>query len=206
MNWTTGRITLPAPARLDCRPPRYDDVAIETLDPPAPVTSTAAALVASARQGDRQAFARLHEEFASTVHGLLLARAPREEAEDLVQEVFLKAWEALPSLRDPERFPGWLATIARNAARDHRRRRMDAVPLPADLSSEDAGTVEAEEVLAAIRELPEAYREPLVLRLVEGLSGPEIAARTGMTPGSVRVNLCRGMGKLRERLSEIGWP
>lgn len=200
-------LTLRFAARLGWGTTRYDDVALETLEPTAIVVDASTAfLVASARAGDRQAFGRLHAEFASTVHGILLARVRRGDAEDLVQDVFLKAWEALPSLRDPERFPGWLATIARNSARDHRRRRLDAQPLPADLSSEDPAMVEAEEVLAAIRELPEAYRETLVLRLVEGLSGPEIAARTGMTPGSVRVNLCRGMAKLRERLSEIGWP
>ena len=51
-----------------------------------------------------------------------------------------------------------------------------------------------------IRELPEAYRETLVLRLVEGMTGPEIAGRTGLTPASVRVNLHRGMKLLREKL------
>ena len=54
--------------------------------------------------------------------------------------------------------------------------------------------------LAAIRSLPEAYRETLVLRLVEGMTGPEIAARTGLTPGSVRVNLHRGLAQLKEKL------
>ena len=52
----------------------------------------------------------------------------------------------------------------------------------------------------AIRDLPEAYRETLVLRLVEGMSGDEIAARTGLTSASVRVNLHRGIKMLRERL------
>ena len=51
-----------------------------------------------------------------------------------------------------------------------------------------------------IRSLPEAYRETLILRLVEGMTGPEIAARTGLTAGSVRVNLYRGMQQLREKL------
>jgi RNA polymerase sigma-70 factor (ECF subfamily) len=60
--------------------------------------------------------------------------------------------------------------------------------------------VEALAVLALIRTLPEAYRDTLVLRLVEGLTGPEIAERTGLTPASVRVNLHRGMKLLREKL------
>jgi RNA polymerase sigma-70 factor (ECF subfamily) len=63
---------------------------------------------------------------------------------------------------------------------------------------------EALSVLAAIRRLPEAYRETLVLRLVEGMTGPEIAGRTGLTPGSVRVNLHRGMQMLREALGRSG--
>ena len=55
-------------------------------------------------------------------------------------------------------------------------------------------------VLASIQRLPEAYRETLVLRLVEGMTGPEIAERTGLTPGSVRVNLHRGLQLLRDAL------
>jgi RNA polymerase sigma-70 factor (ECF subfamily) len=65
----------------------------------------------------------------------------------------------------------------------------------------DAGA-RADAVLAAIRSLPGAYREPLVLRLVAGLTGPQIACCLGMTHGSVRVNLHRGMAMLREKLSE----
>ena len=59
---------------------------------------------------------------------------------------------------------------------------------------------EARRLLAIVRTLPDAYRETLVLRLVEGLTGPEIAERTGLTPASVRVNLHRGMKLLREKL------
>ena len=58
----------------------------------------------------------------------------------------------------------------------------------------------AAEILELIRNLPEAYRETLVLRLVEGMTGPEIASRTGLTAASVRVNLHRGMKLLREQL------
>ena len=62
--------------------------------------------------------------------------------------------------------------------------------------------LDAERALAAIRSLPDAYRETLLLRLVEGLTGPEIAERTGLTAGSVRVNLHRGMALLRAALTE----
>jgi RNA polymerase sigma-70 factor, ECF subfamily len=59
---------------------------------------------------------------------------------------------------------------------------------------------EAAAAVAAIQELPEAYRETLALRLIAGMSGPEIAAATGLTPDSVRVNLHRGFRLLRSRL------
>jgi RNA polymerase sigma-70 factor (ECF subfamily) len=61
-------------------------------------------------------------------------------------------------------------------------------------------SAEAAAVLDAIRLLPEAYRDTLMLRLVEGYSGPEIASLTGLTPGSVRVNLHRGFKLLKERM------
>ncbi|HKB16102.1 MAG TPA: sigma factor-like helix-turn-helix DNA-binding protein, partial [Planctomycetota bacterium] len=61
------------------------------------------------------------------------------------------------------------------------------------------------EVLRFLRTLPEAYRETLAMRLVEGMSGPQIAAASGLTHGSVRVNLHRGMKLLRARLREEGW-
>jgi RNA polymerase sigma-70 factor (ECF subfamily) len=161
-----------------------------------------AALVRRAGDGDETAFARLYARYARVVHGLLLARVGREEADDLVQEVFLTAWRRLDALRDPAAFGGWLAVIARNRAMDHHRRQQPCEELPPDLAGREATTarVEAHRVLAVIRTLPPAYRETLVLRLVEGLTGPEIAERTGLTAASVRVNLHRGMKLLREKL------
>ena len=157
-------------------------------------------LVMAARHGDRDAFGQLYRRYGRMVHGVLLARMPRDEVDDLVQEVFLKAMRQLGSLREPEAFGGWLATMARNAAADARRRGRPTEELPDDVAAPDPGLAEAEAVLRLIRALPEAYREPLVLRLVEGMTGPEIAQRTGLTPGSVRVNLHRGYTLLRERL------
>ncbi len=161
-----------------------------------------AGLVAAARDGDRAAFDQLYQKFARMVHGILLARVPRDAVEDLVQEVFLQAFRQLPRLREPAAFGGWLAAVARNRARDHFRRAretselLDVHAAPGNPTAE----VEAAAALAAIRALPEAYRETLILRLVEGMSGPEIAERTGLAHGSVRVNLHRGMKLLRERL------
>lgn len=162
------------------------------------------ALVQRACRGDERAFAAIFERYGRMVHGLLLARAPRSETEDLVQQVFVIAFRSLASLRDPQALGAWLSTIARNQAADWHRRRPAEVELRDDVASRDEGGSEAEAVLRAIRGLPLAYRETLVLRLVEGLTGPEIAARTGLTAGSVRVNLHRGMRMLREHLGLPG--
>ena len=179
--------------------PAMDELA--RLSPAVPVAqSFEAELVAAAQAGDRAAYGRLYDRFAPMVHGLLLARVPRSDVDDLVQDVFLQAMRRLSSLRSAEAFGGWLATIARNRARDHWRRGEETVELPDDVAGTPHPEADALAVLAAIRRLPEAYRETLVLRLVEGMTGPEIAERTGLTPGSVRVNLHRGMQMLRETL------
>jgi RNA polymerase sigma-70 factor (ECF subfamily) len=164
------------------------------------VTDHLIRLVRAAQRHDRAAFAALYAEYARTVHGILLARVPRADVQDLLQDVFLRAMERLPDLREPAAFSGWLAAIARTRAVDYFRGRPNHVELPEDVSGGDEHRVEALAVLDAIRQLPEAYRETLMLRLVEGMTGPEIAQRTGLTEGSVRVNLHRGMKQLRERL------
>lgn len=160
-------------------------------------------LIAAARRGDRAAFGALYELFGRMVHGILLARVTPADADDLVQEVFLTAMRQLGKLREPEKFGGWLAAIARNRSNDFLRRTSRATDLPEEISVRETASSDAEAAAAlrAIRELPEAYRETLMLRLVEGMTGPEIAERTGLTADSVRVNLHRGMKLLREKLN-----
>jgi len=159
-------------------------------------------LVTKACQGDRRAFALLHERYAPVVHAVLLARVPSQEAEDLLQEVFAKALVRLPDVRDPGAIGGWFCALARNLATDFHRARKTA-SLPPEIVGPGDGAAAAD-ALAAIRELPATYSETLLMRLVEGMTGPEIAEATGMTPGSVRVNLHRGMKLLRRRLGEGG--
>lgn len=157
-------------------------------------------LVDEAKDGSQSAFGALYQQYARLVHGILLARVPRSEVEDLVQDVFLVAWKRLRSLRDANAFSGWLAMIARNQAIDYHRKAPKLTELEPGMLRQSAPDPAALAVLDTICALPEAYRETLILRLVEGLTGPEIAAQTGLTPDSVRVNLYRGMKMLRERL------
>jgi RNA polymerase sigma-70 factor (ECF subfamily) len=160
-----------------------------------------ATLVREAQSGSRVAFGKLYEQYAPLVHGILIANAGFFAAEDLLHDVFIKALEGLPSLREPAAFSGWLMAIARRTALDYlraRRNPADSMRLPSAAPSPEG---EAFAVLELVQRLPESYRETLVLRLVEGMTGPEIAARTGLTPDSVRVNLCRGMKLLREQIA-----
>jgi RNA polymerase sigma-70 factor (ECF subfamily) len=174
-------------------------------------------LVEAAQAGDAASFDTLYHRHARIVHAVLLGRATDTDVEDLVQEVFLTAWRRLDTVRDPAAFGGWVVTIARHLRIDHVRRQRPQESLdehgagdahvgpPGRLRAreQEAAAVdhlEAQRAIAAIRALPDAYRETLVLRLVEGMTGPEIARRTGLTPDSVRVNLCRGMKLLRQAL------
>ena len=167
---------------------------------PALEASPEALLVEDVRRGDRDAFGRLYHLYAPMVHGILLARVPWTEVDDLVQDVFLVAFKRIHTLREAGAFGGWLAMIARNRAVDFHRRKRETEELPETLAQKASLDPEAAEALSLIRTLPEAYRETLVMRLVEGMTGPEIAERTGLTPASVRVNLHRGMKQLREKL------
>jgi len=191
---TTGKLFLMTGQNRSAVAPRAN---VETARADVP-------LVEAAMGGDREAFGQLYHFYAAMVHGILLARVPYAEVSDLVQDVFLIAFKKVGTLRDSRAFGPWLAMIARNRAMDFYRhsRQMDALPeeLPEELARSAPPRAEAMEALEAIRNLPDAYRETLVLRFVEGMTGPEIAAQTGLQPDSVRVNLHRGMKLLREKL------
>ncbi|HXH68893.1 MAG TPA: sigma-70 family RNA polymerase sigma factor [Pyrinomonadaceae bacterium] len=162
-----------------------------------------ARLVGRVCAGDAEAFGEFYRIFAPLVHGIVLARVPRDEVQDIVQEVFLSAYKNLHSLRDKNAVGAWLAMIARNRAVEFYRQAKPTEELSEDVRGKDNRQTEAREILAAIRALPETYRETLVLRLVEGMTGQEIAERTGLTPESVRVNLHRGMKLLRQKLGIV---
>ena len=164
-----------------------------------------AGLVAAAQRGEQAAFGALYRRHARLVQAVLLSRVAPDGVDDLLHDVFLQAMGRISSLRRGASFASWIASIARRRAADWRRRRPDTVELREDMPAEPVSEdrARAEEAIAAIASLPEAYRETLMLRFVAGLDGPEIAARTGLTYGSVRVNLHRGTALLRARMKGL---
>jgi len=184
----TGNIFFFARSETNAAAPATEKVKAEAL------------LVERVCAGDEEAFGEFYKMFAPMVHGIILARVPYDEAQDLAQEVFLSAYKNLHALRDKNAVGAWLAMIARNRAIEFYRTAKPTEELPEDLSRSQNPQREAREILVAIRALPESYKETLVLRLIEGMTGQEIAERTGLTPESVRVNLHRGMKLLRQKL------
>lgn len=130
-------------------------------------------------------------------------------AEDLVQDVFLRAWNALESLRDVNAAKSWLITILRreNARRFERYRPpesdVELDELPGETVACDTST-EAIVLRRAMAELPEAYREPLLLQVLWGYSCQEIADMLELSPAAVMTRLFRARERLRAVLDEHG--
>jgi RNA polymerase sigma-70 factor (ECF subfamily) len=152
----------------------------------------------------RRRFERLCQPLRADLYrfAFWLARDPTV-AEDVVQETLLRAWRSIDALTDDGAARPWLLTIARREhARLHERKRLETVDVHALEIAEDPALgrpddQDASDIRAAIRALPEEYREPLVLQLLMGYSTDEIAAHLGLTNGAVLTRLCRARQKLR---------
>jgi RNA polymerase sigma-70 factor, ECF subfamily len=190
------------------RPPRVMAGSAAAASRPGVTRDSTHFLVLRAQRGDKRCFSLLWDLYSPVVNAILLTMVQQSDADDLTQDVALVALRALPKLKEPARLPSWLCAIARNMGRNalqaQRKSRSCSLSEVGDVEAPRRdGSFDANEVIARIRSLPPCHREPLMLRLVLGMSGPEIAARTGMTEGSVRVNLCRGMKVLRRRLGNL---
>lgn len=173
-------------------------------------------LIRNARAGCRRSFARLWNEHVDGLRAVVMRLLPRQLAEDVVQDVAVAALAGIGALRaaDATCFQAWLRAIARNRSRSallsQRRYRAMAggEPTVETAVASDGGVLDPlqrRELYAALRRLPRCYRLPLRLRFLRGYSAPEIAMRLGMTQGSVRVSLCRGLRRLRGGLAGHGW-
>ncbi len=173
--------------------------------------STEHDLYRAAIHGDREAFEMIirtqSRALFAIAYGIL---QNREEAEDVVQDTLVKAWKTRWRVRDPEKFPAWLGTIARHRAHDVARRRR-SVPFPAEaVGPTDHPFAEAaqaskeqamsEQVRAALASLPEMHRAALTLRYFESMDYAAIERTLGLSNGALRGILGRAMATLRQRL------
>jgi len=174
-------------------------------------------LLALARDGDLRAFDDFIERTFSAVFGWMSRAVGPEDAEDLTQEVYFRAFRGLSGYRGASSARGWLAAIAHNAVKNRYRflGRFRRIFRPADPGAADpsderadperaAATAETRACIArAMAELPEEFRMPIVLRDVEGWSYEEIGASLGLPPGTVRSRIARGRGRLRAALAPL---
>jgi RNA polymerase sigma-70 factor (ECF subfamily) len=171
------------------------------------------ALVRAAGSGDARAFEALYRKHSRRVYALVwrLAGGNAARAEDLVQEAFIRAWQALPGFRFQSAFSTWLHRLAVNTALMELRSRRGGQDLEVDdaalewqASADTAGqrTRERLDLERVIATLPERARAVLVLYDIEGWKHEEIASELGMAVGSSKAQLHRARGLLRARLGE----
>jgi RNA polymerase sigma-70 factor (ECF subfamily) len=180
-------------------------------------------LIRRALEGDQKAYAALVERYRGALYHIVLKMVRRpEEAEDLVQEAFIKAFGALASYRFEYRFSTWLYKIAANSAIDYlRKRRIDALSLDRPVATPDGEiqveladwTYNPEETLhkhrqrvsiaAAIESLPEKYREVILMRHSQDMPYHEIARSLGVPVGTVKARIFRARELLKKQLRGI---
>ena len=170
------------------------------------------ALARSAAGGDMQAFEALYRRHAGRVHGVIqrLVGFHGVRAEDLTQEAFVRAWQALPAFRFESAFGTWLHRLAVNTALMELRARRsrpwqedDEEALASVPTLDTVGrAVLGLELERAVDSLPPRARAVLVLHDVEGWKHEEIAGELGMAVGSSKAQLHRARGLLRARIGE----
>jgi RNA polymerase sigma-70 factor, ECF subfamily len=173
-------------------------------------------LVAAARDGDRQAFDELvRRTYVDTYTLAVRLTANEEDARDVVQEAYLRAWKGIKRFRGDAQFSTWLYRITANAAytlvQKRRRRRTEPLetadePVEAAVGAQPEAAAESalllEQLSAAVAELPPKLRAIVVLKDVYGLSHEDIAEELGISIAAAKVRLHRARKKLRDRLFE----
>ena len=159
----------------------------------------------AAIHGDREAFEMIIRTHSRTLFAIAYGILQnREEAEDVVQDSLVKAWKTRWRVRDPEKFPAWLCTIARHRAHDVVRKRRP-VPFPhetLETSETKTGHTTAidEQLHSALATLPELHRAALTLRYFEERDYRSIENALGLTNGALRGILGRALASLRKQL------
>ena len=167
---------------------------------------TDAQLVAACREGDKAAFATLVRRHTRRVFAVCLGML-REvaDAEDAVQEVFLRGMTNLHALRDEEKLAGWIVQMARNHCRDilRKRRRHERLPKPEEPVAETGD--EFSDLHVALAGLPEEYRLPLMLFYFDGHNTKHVADALSLSQAGACTRLSRARKKLRRSLEERGY-
>jgi len=174
---------------------------------------TDAELVAVARNGGVQAFAELSRRYRDTYTRFAVRMVGnRDEAEDVLQSAFIRAYRALESCRDPARFGAWLYQIVANECRSFvfRRARRDRRIVRDELALHQAAaapTVDARETLEdvqyALNQLDVDQREAFVMKYVEELSYEEMSEITGVGMSALKMRVKRACSRLRQLMEEV---
>ncbi len=179
----------------------------------APSVETDGALVLACQRGEREAFDRLVERYQRGIYRLCYRYVNQhEDANDLAQEAFLKAWRAIGRFRGDSSFGTWLYRIAVNACLNYRALRRPATQeLPESLPDPGRGAEaravrdgEAERVRAAVSRLPDKQRATLILKVYQELTHEEVAQILGSSVGTVKSNLFHALANLKRLLDERG--
>jgi RNA polymerase sigma-70 factor (ECF subfamily) len=185
------------------------------------MTLTDNELVSLAKAGDYAAFERLVLDNQNKVYTLAVRMVDsREDAADLSQEAFLRAWQKLPDFQEDSSFSTWLYRLTVNLCIDHlrkqkTRRSLEPVSLseeeawePADPAQDPQKLLEQaelrQELLRGMDALPEHYRRPLTMRELAGMSYQEIGEKLSLDPGTVRSRIARARAALRKILCSGG--
>lgn len=168
--------------------------------------ATVALLVEKARDGDRESFGVLYQEYRSRIFNLARFSLPHAAAEDAVGETFVRAWAGLPRYRDMGvPFVAWLYGIARHVVTDAQRVGMRVEPRAEprlDEPDHRDGELDRLTLGAALAQLPEDQRAVIELKFLAGLSNEEVGATLGKTAGAVNTQQWRALAALRSFLEE----
>src|SRR6266487_2994102 len=174
-------------------------------DPTAEMRAEVDRLVDAARRGDRAAFDELvRRTYVDTYTLAVRLTANEEDARDVVQESYLRAWKGIGKFRGDAQFSTWMYRITANAAATlvQKRRRRRAEPLDAQPEAATESSVRMAELARAVQALPPKLRAIVVLKDVYGLPHEAIAEELGISVAAAKVRLHRGRKRLRDALFE----
>jgi len=168
-------------------------------------------LIEGCMKGDRGSQEELYRQFSAAMYGLCLQYASSEEdAQDILQDGFVKVFKKIEQVRDPKAFPGWIRRLMINTALERYRsrvvmRRLDEEPvtMKEQITEEALEELDAEALVMMIQDLPPRYRLVFNLYAIEGYNHKEIAEKLGISDGTSKSNLSRARAILQEKVKKV---